>query len=139
MDYGLDTSALMRILTGEPQHLAREVGSLARQIIESGGVLHVSDTVVSEAYFAFQQHYRKTKEEAIYGLETLSKTPGFLFSEGAKAALAQPNAAHMSPGLVDRMIASDYSAQGLQTISCEKSFRRLPAAIVVSETDSPCN
>ena len=133
MEYGLDTSALMRILTGEPQHLARKVGALVRRIIKSGGVIHVSDTVVAEAYFAFQQHYRKTKEEAIYGLETLSKTRGFRFSDGAKAALAQPNAARMSPGLVDRMIAADYSAQGLQTISCEKSFRRLPSAVVVSE------
>ena len=139
MDCGLDTSALMRIVTTDPPEIARAVAKTLESIVASGGTIHVSDMVVQEAYHALQFHYGATKENAISDLLALSKTPGFLFSEGAKSALAQPNAAHMSPSLMDRMIASDYSAQGLQTISCEKSFRRLPTAIVVSEAGSPWN
>lgn len=133
MDCGLDTSALMRIVTTDPPGIARAVARTLESIVASGGTIHVSDMVVQEAYHALQFHYGSTKENAVADLLALSKTPGFRFSDGAKAALAQPNAAHMSPGLVDRMIAAGYSAQGLQTISCEKSFRRLPSAVVVSE------
>ena len=132
MDFGMDTSALMRILTGQPAELAEKVLDEVGKIIDAGGTLHVSDTVVSEAYYSFQHHYHKTKEEAVAGLLTLSQAAGFRFSDGAKAALAEPNAARMSPGLVDRMIADGYAAEGFRTVSCEKSFRKIPGAVVVA-------
>ncbi len=133
MDYGLDTSALLRIMTSDPPALAAKVVETLQSIITGGGFLHVSDTVVSEAYFALQHHYEATKENAISDLRAISNTSGFRFSDGAKAALSEPNAARMTPGLVDRMIADGYADKGLRTISCEKSFRKLPDAIVITE------
>ena len=133
MDCGLDTSALMRIITTDPPEIARAVAKTLEGILSEGGTVHISDMVVQEAYHALQFHYGATKDNAIADLLALAKTPGFRFSDGAKAALSQPNVARTSPGLVDRMIVADYSAQGLQTISCEKSFRRLPSAFVVNK------
>ena len=136
MDWGLDTSVVLRILTGDPVETATNVAKRIAAIVDGGARVHVSDTVVGEAYYALQHHYAATKEKAILRLLELSRQPGFMFSEYAVAALAQPHAATMSPGLVDRMIAGEYRARGLRVLSCEKDFRRLPDAEVVAE-DSP--
>ena len=133
MDYGLDTSALLRIVTSDPPNLAVKVARAVQLIVEDGGTLHVSDSVVQEAYFALQHHYGATKENAVADLLAIANAEGFSFSTGAKAALSEPNAARMAPGLVDRMIVADYDAQGFRTLSCEKSFRRLPSALVITE------
>ena len=133
MDYGLDTSALLRIVTSDPHGLAVKVARTLQLIVESGGTIHVSDSVVQEAYFALQHHYGATKEDAVADLREISNAQGFIFTDGAKDALAEPNAARMAPGLVDRMIASDYDTRGFRTISCEKSFRRLENTLVIVE------
>ena len=133
MDYGLDTSALLRIVTSDPPSLAVKVARAIQLIVEDGGILHVSDLVVQEAYFALQHHYGSTKENAIADLLAISNAEGFHFSSGAKAVLSEPHAARMAPGLVDRMIVADYDAKGFHTLSCEKSFRRLPSALVITE------
>lgn len=133
MDYGLDTSALLRIVTSDPPSLAVKVARAIQLIIEDGGTIHVSDSVVQEAYFALQHHYGATKEDAVLDLRAISQADGFFFSNGAKEALAEPIAARMAPGLVDRMIVAGYGAQGLRTISCERSFRRLSNTLVIAE------
>lgn len=87
--------------------------------------------MVSEAYHALQHHYGATKENAISYLRTLSRQPGFIFSDNAIAALAKPDAATMSPGMVDCMIAGEYRGRGLRILACEKDFRRFPDAEVI--------
>lgn len=135
MNWGFDTSALLRIITKEPPELALRVAARIESILEAGETVSVSDLAVFEAYYALQHSYRMTKANAIADLLALSRQPGFVFSETAIAALSEPNAATMSPGLVDRMIAGEYRARGLRVLSCEKDFRKLPDAEVV--TDDP--
>ena len=64
MSLGLDTSVLLRLLTGEP---AREA-SLARARLERAYAARervvVTDLVLAEAYFALHYHYGIAKEEA---------------------------------------------------------------------------
>ena len=105
MNWGLDTSALLRIVTKEPPELALRVAARIESILEAGETVSVSDLAVFEAYYALQHSYRMTKANAIADLLALSRQPGFKFSETAVAALSEPNAATMSPGLVDRMLA----------------------------------
>lgn len=133
MDWGIDTSALMRLITYEPPVLAQMVSERVAAIVGDGGTIHVSSLVVSEAYHALQHHYRATKANAISYLLVLSRQPGFRFSENAVHALSQPNAATMSPGMVDRMIAGEYRERGLRILACEKDFRRFAEAEVVAE------
>lgn len=133
MDWGIDTSALLRVITEDPPSTAEKVIERIEDIWADGGTVLVSDLVVSEAYFAMQRHYRKTKAEAIAALLVLSRQPGFRFSENAVHALSQPNAATMSPGMVDRMIAGEYRERGLRILACEKNFRRFAEAEVVAE------
>ena len=132
-DFGIDTSALVRILTRQPPLLAEKVKDRIEDILDSGATIFVSNLVVSEAYVVLQRFYHATKEDAIAALLALSRQPGFAFSENALSALSKPNAATMSPGLVDCMIAGEYSAHGLRVLACEKDFRRFPNAEVVTE------
>ena len=132
MDFGIDTSALMRIITYEPPALAHKVSKRVANIIESGGTIHVSCLVVSEAYHALQHHYHATKEMAISYLFALSRQSGFKFDSEAIASLSKPNAATMSPGMVDCMIAGEYHSRGLRVLACEKDFHRFEYAEVVA-------
>jgi len=98
---------------------------------EAGDVFRVSNLVLSEAYYAMQQHYGVDKKTVLNALRVLSEQRGFEFSSEARAALCLPNIDHASPGFVDRLIHGEQHAQGVTVLSCEKSFRKLPDAIVL--------
>jgi predicted nucleic acid-binding protein len=48
---GLDTSVVVRLLTGEPEDLAREAMRYVAQRSRAGDRLLVSDLVLAEAYY----------------------------------------------------------------------------------------
>src|SRR5690606_5431018 len=72
---GLDTSVVLRLLTGEPENQSRTAVVALDEIVTRGGKAAVSDLVVSETYYALQYHYGVPKAEA---LETLK---AFLLSD----------------------------------------------------------
>ncbi len=131
MTAGLDSSVLVRIVSGLPREQAEAVALRIGQILDGDGVCEVSDIAVIEAYYALQQFYGMTKKQVLGHFRTLSLTPGFRFSPEASAALATPNVERASPGFIDRILAAGYRARGATTLSCEKSFRKLPLAEVV--------
>ena len=133
MIYGLDTSAAVRIITGEPAALAAEVQNRIINLRDEGNAFLISALAASEIYFALQQHYRKTKEEAILSMRALANEEGFTFAPEAKAALDTPEVWKANPGFVDRMISCEYAVKGYVTLSCEKSFRRLDLTEVIQE------
>lgn len=126
MRYALDTSVLVRILTGLPQPLAANVAMALEKKRRAGDSFVVSNLVLSEAYYAVQHHYGVDKAAALEALRVLSLQRGFEFSDEAKGALALPNIAKASPGFVDRLIHGEQVAHGVKVISCEKDFRKLP-------------
>ena len=126
MRYALDTSVLVRILTGLPQPLAANVAMALEKKRRAGDSFVVSNLVLSEAYYAVQHHYGVDKATALKALRVLSLQRGFEFSDEAKGALALPNIAKASPGFVDRLIHGEQVAHGVKVISCEKDFRKLP-------------
>ena len=131
MTYGLDTSVVLRILTGRPQPLADIVSERIGHILEEGGDFFVADMAILEAYHALQHFYGSTKEEAVLALRSLAQEPGFAVSPEAMSALDTPNAWKASPGMIDRMIANGYAAKGYVTVSCEKSFSKLDLTEVI--------
>ena len=132
MTFGLDTSVVLRLLTGQPQELAARALARYQDGIAAGDDFCVSDVVAAEAYFALQQHYRKTKEEALEALRGFSSGEGISFSQNFAASINTPNIHKANPGFVDRMLVSGYREQGQVTLSCEKSFRRLADTEVIS-------
>ena len=132
MTFGLDTSVVLRLLTGQPQDLAARALTRYQDGIAAGDDFCVSDVVAAEAYFALQQHYRETKEEALEALRGFSSGEGISFSQNFAASINTPNIHKANPGFVDRMLVSGYREQGQITLSCEKSFRRLADTEVIS-------
>ena len=132
MNIGLDTSALVRIISGEPRELAEKVARRIAAIQEDGGLCEISDIAAFEAYYALQQFYGMTKGEVLGHLRRLSLTQGFKFSPISAAVLETPNLEKANPGFIDRIIAEEYHSQGSTTLSCEKSFSKLPLTEVIS-------
>ena len=132
MTDGLDTSAILRIITGEPPALAQAVDICIAEMVANGDTMVISALPASEAYYSLQHFYGRTKQEAIMALRALADEEGFSFSPEAAAALATPDAWKASPGFVDRMIANGYAANGQITVSCEKDFRKLDLTEVIS-------
>ena len=132
MTFGLDTSVVLRLLTGQPQDLAAKALERYQDGIAAGDDFSVSDLVAAESYYAIQHHYGKSKEEALDALKSFSSGDGISFSQNFEAAINTPNIHKASPGFVDRMLVSGYGEKGQITLSCEKSYRRLPGTEVIS-------
>ncbi len=92
----------------------------------------ISDIAAFEAYYALQQFYGMTKGEVLGHLRRLSLTQGFKFNPISAAVLETPNLEKANPGFIDRIIAEEYHSQGSTTLSCEKSFSKLPLTEVIS-------
>ena len=135
MTYGLDTSVVLRILTNRPLKLATNAIVRIHRMQLAGDSFFISDLVLSETYFALQDHYKVSKESALAAIKALCDNPGFVVSDAAKESLATPNLAKANPGFADRMIHGEYFNKGYRTFSCEKSFGRMPLTEVIKETD----
>ena len=131
MTHGLDTSVVVRIISGLPEGAAEKVGERIAAEIAGGDDFAVSALVFSEAYFALQHHYAFTKEEALQSLLAFSRTEGINVPASIKSILESANLAKANPGFVHRMIVSEYATAGSDTYSCEKSFRRLDGTVVI--------
>jgi len=130
---GLDTSVVLRILTGEPEEQARATRDFLRTSIHQGMRIVVSDLVISEAYFALVTHYGISKREAVDGLlEMLERgvvhpCPGACSVEVLRAM----KASGQKPGLVDRLIHAEYSSLPAGMATFERASRKLTGAIVL--------
>ncbi len=131
MTFGRDTSVVLRLLTGQPPDLADKALVRYQDGIAAGDDFFVSDLVAAESYYAIQHHYGGTKEEALNALRNLSSGEGIAFSRSFLKAINTPNIHRASLGFVDRMLSGDYGGHGQITLSCEKSFRRLPDTEVI--------
>ena len=134
MRYGVDTSIVLRVLTGKPDSLAAVVRTRLEGLWLDGVVLDVCDLVVSETFFALQHSYRLSKERALNALAKLSVHPGFRLSSHVIAALQTPNLATAKPGFLDRVIHGTYVTDDESImLTCEKDARKLAGVEVVKD------
>ena len=133
MTYGLDTSAVLRLLMCEPPSLAQKVKDRVDALLADGHDFEMSDLVVSEIYYALQDYYGQSKKEAIELIRAIANTPGFFVSQGVRSALELPDLHKAAPGFMDRVLAAGYASKGRVTISCDKDFRKLDLAEVIKE------
>ena len=131
MTYGLATSAVLRLLTGEPQELALRVVHRVMEIFRSGGFCTVSDLVAAESYYALQYHYKLPKEEALSALDAFGKDTGIRFSEAAGTVLKTKGLARANPGFADRLIHAGYRQSGYGMLTCEHAAASLIGVEVI--------
>ena len=132
MTYGLDTSVVLRLLTGEPKELALQAIRRVAELLGKGERCFIGDLVVAEAYYALQFHYEMPKSEALAALLRLGgDDDGIRFSGEAGKILPTPNLAQANPGFVDRLIHADYQQAGLIMLTCENAAKKLDSVEVV--------
>ena len=106
--YGIDTSVLVRLLTRDPEkdfeYCVRKLRAL---VDEQGGEIFVSNQVVGEAYVAVQHHYGASKAAARASLLDALRS-GLVFPLNGRSVIEALEATG-GPGLLDRLIADDYS------------------------------
>lgn len=125
--YGIDTSILVRLATGDPEaEFDRSVRALSLLVERDDAELFASNQVIGEAYVALQHHYGVPKAEARAALASVLKSGlvGPLNGPGAFAALQ----ANTGCGLLDRLIADDYRRAELVTLTLDRKMAALPKA-----------
>lgn len=125
--YGIDTSILVRLLTGEPREsFDKTVRRLTSLVEKSHAEIFASNQVIGEAYIALQHHYGITKADARAALVTVlqSGVVGPLHGASVLTALEISGGC----GVLDRLIVDDYARHGLETLTLDERMARLPAA-----------
>lgn len=126
MTSGLDTSVVVRLLTGEPRAQAVRAREELDTATKSGaGPLLVSDVVVGEAYFALLHHYAVPHGEAIAALLALLSDSRVLSNGTALEVLGEMAGGATRPGVMDRLIARSYDHQGAGTLTFDRDASRL--------------
>ena len=125
--FGIDTSILVRLLTGEPSaDFEYCVSKLSGLVQETAAEILASNQVIGEAYVAVQHHYGATRADARSGLADVLRS-GLVAPLNGRAVIEALEASE-SPGLFDRLIADDYRRAGLETLTLDRRMSDLPQA-----------
>ena len=130
MTHGLDTSVVVRLLTGDPRDQADIASAFLSEAHAAGDRLLVTDLVLAEAYFALQSKYQVPKAEALRRLREFVEG-GEIEAGVATEVLQTPNLASAKPGFVDRLIHATYTEEQARLVSFEKSAGKLADARVL--------
>jgi predicted nucleic acid-binding protein len=105
--FGIDTSILVRLATGDPEEgFEHCVRTLTALIEEYDSEIFASNQVIGEAYIALQHHYGVTKPETRFGLACVLQSglvvPLYGRSVQGKSVLPQWNSivGYASDGIV---------------------------------------
>ena len=125
--FGIDTSILVRLLTGDPaEGFQRTTLCLRKLVEEDDAEIVVSNQVIVEAYIALQHHYKISKADARGALRSVLRS-GLISPQNGAAVFRALDAAG-GCGLVDRLIVDDYERHELETLTLDDRMARLPAA-----------
>jgi predicted nucleic acid-binding protein len=134
MKAGLDTSVVLRLLTGEPEAQARRALAEMQALAARGVSLLVSDLVASEVYFALHYHYAVPKAEALSLLDRFFAESGVEPLGAAAAILGARDLATANPGFVDRLIHAEYLRSAGEVLTLEKAAGRLRSVRVLTDS-----
>ena len=123
---GIDTSVLVRLATGEPPDAHMRCVEQLGRLVAAGAEIFASNQVIGEAYIAIQHHYGASKEDARAELRNtlLSGLVAPLNGQPILDILVSSG----GPGLLDRLIADDYSRAEMETVTLDRRMASLPGA-----------
>ena len=125
--YGIDTSILVRLVTGDPATgFQRTVTHLTQLIEQQGASIYASNQVIGETYIALQHHYGVDKSDARTGLLDVLRS-GLVAAMNGPTVLAALQA-KTGCGLLDRLIHDDYLQHDFTTLTLDRKMARLPRA-----------
>ena len=123
--FGIDTSVLVRLTTGEPEKDFEHCVEELRALIEGqGNEIFASNQVIGEAYIAIQHHYGVSDPDTRAALIDLLTSSLVSPLNGHSVIIALQTTA--SPGLFGRLIADEYSRADLETLTMDQRMASLP-------------
>lgn len=127
--YGIDTSILVRLLTGDPPEVFARCKGHLQSLAGAGDMVFASNQVLGEAYIAVQHHYGVAKNDARDGL--LSVLRSGLVAPLLGRRVVEVLEERGGCGLLDRLIALDYDQARLVTLTLDERMGRLPTCRLV--------
>lgn len=125
--FGIDTSILVRLATGEPaKDFDATAAALTRMVEREHASLLANGMVIGEAYIALQHHYGVSKADARSALRSVLTSGLVAPSDGPPVLEAL--AASRGCGLLDRLIAIEYARDDLTTLTLDRKMAALPNA-----------
>ena len=125
--FGIDSSVLVRLLTGEPAaDFDYRVSRLTQLVRDHGAEVFASNQVIGEAYIAVQHHQGVSKADPRAGLVDVLRS-GLVAPLNGRSVFAALEASD-SAGLFDRLIANDYDGAGLQVLTLDRNMAGLSNA-----------
>lgn len=121
--FGIDTSILVRLLTGHPVSDFQHCVSRLRGLMEQGCEIFASNQVIGEAYVAVQYHYGVSKANARRAI--VDAMSSGLVSPANGPSVVNALEASGGRGLFDRLIANDYSRAGLEVLTLDRKMAKL--------------
>ena len=124
--YGIDTSVLVRLVTGTPPDAYSRCVERLHALIGSGAEIFASNQVIGEAFVAVQHHYGVSAVDARAELSKALRS-GLVVPMNGRAVIEALEAAG-GPGLFDRLIADDYARADLHVLTLDRKMAGLPDA-----------
>ncbi len=124
--FGIDTSILVRLLTGDPVDGFDACVRALKKLVEDDAEVYASNQVIGEAYVAVQHHYGVSKANARAALLSVL-TSGLVMPLNGQGVLAELKST-TGCGLLDHLIADDYRRIGLTTLTLDRKMASLPQA-----------
>ena len=125
--FGIDTSVLVRLTTGEPIDDFHYCLSQLRALVEDDRAeIFASNQVIGEAYVTLQHHYGISKAEARRALSIILRS-GLVAPLNGRVVIEVLQASG-GAGLLDRLIMDDYSRYGIEVLTLDRRMSRLPGA-----------
>lgn len=123
--FGIDTSILVRLATGDPEDgFEYCVRKLTALIERDDAEVFASNQVIGEAYIALQHHYGVSRSEVRAALSSVLRSGLVVPLNGAGVFAALEASAGC--GLLDRLIADDYRRAQLITLTLDRKMAALP-------------
>jgi predicted nucleic acid-binding protein len=124
--YGIDTSILVRLLTGDPAEGFELCVARLTDLVDHE--VFASNQVIGEAYVAVQHHYGVSKQAAREGLASVLLSGLVKPWRGQAVVESLADRPPAGCGLLDRLIVIDHDEAGLRTLTLDRRMARLPGA-----------
>ena len=121
---GIDTSVLVRLITGDPPDIHSHCVEALNELVADGVDIFASNQVIGEAYMTVQHHYGVSRDEARSGLLN-ALSSGLVAPLNGRPVLDALEAPG-EPGLLDRLIANDYARSGIESLTLDRRMALLP-------------
>ena len=125
MILGLDTSIVLRLLTGTPEKQAKLALETLEESIQVGKKIMISDLVIAESYYGLCCHYDVPMEEAIKQLLNFLQSGMVTLEPNGQAIQSLKETKSKKVGFVDRMIRHQYLKNVKEVMTFDKNFSSL--------------